>query len=58
LLRVEYHDEAGQALEKSFPLNGEPDGLVGVLASGRVDAVHSTEASLDDIFVRVTGRSL
>jgi fluoroquinolone transport system ATP-binding protein len=58
LLRVEYRDEDGTQRERSFPLNGDHDGLAVVLASGRVDAVHSTEASLDDVFVQLTGRSL
>ena len=57
-IRVEYRDEAGKRLERSFPLQGEQDGLAALLASGRVEAIHSTEASLDDVFVQLTGRSL
>jgi fluoroquinolone transport system ATP-binding protein len=57
-VRVEYRDDQDQRKERSFPLNGDQDGLAQLLASGRVDAIHSTEASLDDVFVQLTGRSL
>ena len=58
LVRVEFHDEAGQRQQETFPLHGDQDGLAALLASGRVEAIHSTEASLDDVFVKLTGRSL
>ena len=58
LVRVEYRDDDGERVQRSFPLNGSQDGLARVLASGRVEAIHSTEASLDDIFVQLTGQSL
>ncbi len=57
-VRVEFLDEAGKRQEQSFPLHGEQDGLATLLASGRVEAIHSTEASLDDVFVKLTGRTL
>lgn len=57
-VRVEYRDDHGQPTERSFPLNGDQAGLAQLLASGRVDAIHSTEASLDDVFVQLTGRTL
>jgi fluoroquinolone transport system ATP-binding protein len=57
-IRVEYRDESGARQERSFPLDGEQDGLAALLAAGRVEAIHSTEASLEDIFVQLTGRSL
>lgn len=57
-VRVEFRDEAGNRREETFPLSGEQDGLAALLASGRVEAIHSTEASLDDVFVQLTGRSL
>lgn len=58
LVRVEFRDEAGKRRETTFPLNGEQDGLAALLATGRVEAIHSTEATLDDVFVKLTGRSL
>lgn len=57
-IRVEYRDDGGARREETFPLSGEQDGLGALLASGRVEAIHSTEASLEDIFVQLTGRSL
>ena len=56
-LVVEYRTDAG--LESaSFPLGDAPPELVALLRSGRVETVHTTEASLEDVFVAVTGRPL
>ena len=54
-LRVEYRDGA-QVRVTSFPLHGAPTELVELLRSGRVETMHSTEASLEEVFGVVTGR--
>jgi fluoroquinolone transport system ATP-binding protein len=56
-IRVEYRDN-GRLHAATYPLGQAPDDLVAMLASGQVETVHTTEASLDDVFVRVTGQSL
>ncbi|SMD25470.1 ABC transporter ATP-binding protein [Kibdelosporangium aridum] len=59
-VRVEYRNEADSLISKDFPLNGlagNPDFLA-VLRTERVETLHSREASLDDVFVEATGRSL
>jgi fluoroquinolone transport system ATP-binding protein len=56
-LRVEYRTDAGVALAV-FPLDQPSAELQELLASGRVETVHTTEASLDDVFAAVTGQSL
>jgi fluoroquinolone transport system ATP-binding protein len=57
-VRVEYLGDDGRRVERLFPLNGDGNGLATLMASGRVEAIHSTEASLDDVFVQLTGRTL
>ncbi len=56
---VEYAD-GGAAARACFPLAGLGDdpGFLGLLRGGAVQTIHSQEASLEEIFVRVTGRSL
>ncbi|HEU4326357.1 MAG TPA: ABC transporter ATP-binding protein [Roseiflexaceae bacterium] len=56
---VEYA-EGGGATRACFPLDGlgENPGFLGLLRGGAVQTIHSQEASLEEIFVRVTGRSL
>jgi fluoroquinolone transport system ATP-binding protein len=59
-LHVEHRTEDGLR-QRSFPLDalGEAAGeLAALLASGTVETVHTAEASLDEVFVAVTGRSL
>lgn len=58
-VRVEYRDAGGRG-ERLFPLDGladDPDFLA-LLRSGTVEAVHTLEASLEDVFVELTGRRL
>lgn len=59
-VRVEYENETGITVNKDFPLselkgNKEFEGL---LHSDRLLTIHTQEASLEDIFIEVTGRSL
>jgi fluoroquinolone transport system ATP-binding protein len=59
-VRVEYRDSAETLIGKDFPL----DGLAGnhdflrLLRDEQVETLHSKEASLDDVFVEATGRTL
>lgn len=53
-LRVEYRDD-GRIAAATFPVGQASPELVELLASGRVETVHTTEASLDDVFAAVTG---
>jgi fluoroquinolone transport system ATP-binding protein len=56
-LRVEYRTDDGTA-RATFPLDGASPELQELLASGRVETVHTTEAGLDEVFARVTGEVL
>ena len=60
LVRVEYRAPEGTLQTAEFPMDGladDPD-FHSVLRSPHVETVHSREASLDEVFVDVTGRSL
>ena len=56
---VEYQ-EAGQLHRADFALDGlgENAGFAQMLRKHAVQTIHTQEATLDDIFIRVTGRSL
>lgn len=57
---VRYRAPEGGLQQREFPLDGladDPD-FHDVLRRHHVETIHSTEASLDDVFVDVTGRSL
>lgn len=59
VVRVEYRD--GDSLSsREFPLAGLGDdpAFLDLLRTADVQTVHTLEATLDDVFVRVTGRSL
>lgn len=56
-VRVEYRTESGLGTA-TFPLGDVPDEMLRLLASDRIETVHTTEASLDDVFAAVTGRTL
>ncbi len=58
-VRVEYR-EAGVQRSVEYPLTGlgEQQEFLRLLQSGTVETIHSREASLEEVFVRVTGRSL
>ncbi|MGH3726635.1 MAG: ABC transporter ATP-binding protein [Mycobacterium sp.] len=59
-VRVEYRGAAGEIAGADFPLDGLADNsdFRAVLRSHHVETIHSEEASLDDVFVAVTGRQL
>jgi fluoroquinolone transport system ATP-binding protein len=58
-VRVE-HGEPGAIRTSVFPLEGlaGDEGFLAVVRSGRVQTIHTTEASLEDVFLAVTGRRL
>ncbi|MBX7434810.1 ABC transporter ATP-binding protein [Mycobacterium sp. Y57] len=60
LVRVEYRDPAGALQTAEFGMDGlaEDPGFRAVLRDHHVETIHSREASLDEVFVDVTGRRL
>ena len=52
------HRKDGGLTTSTFPLGSAPAELVALLASGSVETIATNEASLDDVFVSVTGRQL
>jgi fluoroquinolone transport system ATP-binding protein len=56
-VEVEYRTDAGLARAR-FPFDRASSELQALFASGRVETVHTLEASLDEVFARVTGRAL
>jgi fluoroquinolone transport system ATP-binding protein len=60
LVRVEYRGENGRLDAAEFPLDGLGDdpAFHAVLRNHHVETIHSREASLEDVFVEVTGRRL
>lgn len=57
-VRVEYTN--GKDFTKEFALDnlGNNDEFLNILRSEKIDSIHSEEATLEDIFIKVTGRSL
>jgi len=60
LVRVEYRGESGGLSAAEFPMDGLADDAAfhAVLRNQNVETIHSREASLEDVFVEVTGRRL
>jgi fluoroquinolone transport system ATP-binding protein len=58
-VRVEY-SESGETRYREFPLGGlaDQDGFLDVLRSHEIQTIHTLEATLEEIFIRVTGREL
>jgi fluoroquinolone transport system ATP-binding protein len=58
-VRVEYADDGGTA-HADFPLDGLGDNaaFVQLLREGEIQTLHTREATLAEVFIRVTGRSL
>jgi fluoroquinolone transport system ATP-binding protein len=59
-VRVEYRSDAETLIGKDFPLDGLADNhdFLALLRTEHVETMHSKEATLDDVFVEATGRSL
>jgi fluoroquinolone transport system ATP-binding protein len=60
LVHVEYRGENGRLASAEFPMDGLADdpAFHAVLRNHHVETIHSREASLEDVFVEVTGRRL
>jgi len=60
LVRMEYRSESGRLDTAEFPLDGLADdpAFHAVLRNHHVETIHSREASLEDVFVEVTGKRL
>jgi fluoroquinolone transport system ATP-binding protein len=58
-LRVQYQDD-GESRSEEFPLDGLAgnEGFQAVLRDRRIESMHSLEPSLEDVFLKVTGRTL
>jgi fluoroquinolone transport system ATP-binding protein len=59
-VRVDHLDTNGQPAHTIFPLDslGQDSAFLTLLNSQTIRAIHSREATLDDVFVKLTGRSL
>jgi fluoroquinolone transport system ATP-binding protein len=60
LVRVEYHQNGHGAQFTEFPLEGLGDNVsfMEVLKENQIETIHTQEATLEDIFIQSTGRSL
>ncbi len=60
LVQVQFRGARGTLETSQFPIDGLADdpGFHAVLRDHHIETIHSTEASLDEVFVDVTGRSL
>lgn len=60
MVRVEYRGEDGHLVTDEFAMDGLADdpAFHSVLRDHHVETIHSREATLDDVFVEVTGRTL
>lgn len=58
-VRVEYRTD-GALARQTFPLHslGEDEAFRELLRSGAVETIHTTEATLEDVFIEVTGAEL
>jgi fluoroquinolone transport system ATP-binding protein len=58
-VRVEYHVNA-HVEQQDFPLDtlGQNDAFLALLHERPIETIHTREATLEDIFIQVTGRSL
>ena len=59
VVRVEYQT-AGRMATRDFPLEtlGDDAEFIALLRGGKVQTIHTLEATLEDIFIEVTGRRL
>jgi fluoroquinolone transport system ATP-binding protein len=60
LVRLEYRCNGGELASVEFPIDGLADdpAFRAVLRGHHVETIHSKEATLDDVFVEITGRQL
>ena len=57
-VKIEYLN--GETVKKTFPLDelGKNDEFLRILREEQIETIHSEEASLEDIFIEVTGQRL
>jgi fluoroquinolone transport system ATP-binding protein len=60
LVRVEYHLNSSGAKSAEFPLDDLADNVdfLALLRQNQIETIHTQEATLEDIFIKTTGRSL
>lgn len=58
-VRVEYH-KGSELVTTDFPMSGLGDNadFINLLKTGTLETIHTQEATLEDIFIALTGRSL
>ncbi len=58
-VRVEYRDD-GALAEQTFPLTdlGDDEAFDDLLRGGQIETIHTAEATLEDVFIEVTGEEL
>ena len=58
-VRVEYR-ENGQITRREFSLDGlgDDEGFLNLLRTEEIETIHTEEATLEDVFIRITGRRL
>ena len=59
ILKVEYHENGG-ILSREFPLSGigGDSGFLDILRGKEIETMHTLEATLEEVFIKATGRSL
>jgi fluoroquinolone transport system ATP-binding protein len=57
IMTIEYK-EGEETKRQVFDLNGQADEIAEFLSNHQVETVHSGEATLNDIFIQITGRGL
>lgn len=57
-VRVEYQNGGLQTSEFALDGLGENEVFLSILKAGQLESIHSEEASLEDVFIKVTGRTL
>lgn len=56
-VKVTYHDETGKK-DALFDLRSDRAALSNIISHNNIDTMHTSEATLEDIFIRITGRGL
>jgi len=60
MVRIDLHTNSGIPQQREFPLSeiGANPEFLALLNDGALETIHTQEASLEDIFIQVTGRTL
>jgi len=57
-VKVEYQNGGLQTTEFALEGLGENTTFLSILKAGQIEAIHSEEATLEDIFIKITGKTL